>query len=465
MSQKEQEIITHTPAHHAHYHDTHARLLAAHIFNTIKEKKCRYEEAVFAHKERYNHLSSRDAALVKAIVMTTCRHNGVLSEAIRKNLKRPLHTKHKLLDALLMTGAAQIFFLSLPDYAVVHTLVNCAKKNKRLQPFSSLMNAVLRALTRQRTFWQETYNPLNNIPIWLKKRWENRYGSEATQAMASLFSQEPYLDITVASHEDLWEKRLDAYRLPTGSLRLKTRTPIAQLPGYLEGGWWVQDSASALPAKLLALSPHHTVIDLCAAPGGKTAQLAQSGAHVIACDRSETRLKRLHENIKRLKLENVTVMCGDARTLDLPQADAVLLDAPCLATGTFRHHPDGLLIKEKAHLHALQELQANLLDKAASLLRPKGHLIYATCSLEPEEGEEQIDAFLKRWPNFQRCPISMEKLLQYPNDGMFHVESALCSPQGDLRILPTYLSSTDPSCSGWDGFFAAHMIRMDGCTS
>jgi 16S rRNA (cytosine967-C5)-methyltransferase len=435
-----------------------ARLLAAEIFETIKTRKYRYEEALSCHKDRYNRLSNREASFLKAIVITTCRHHGVLRDAIVQHLKRPLAKKQTLLDAVLMTSAAQILFLSLPDYAVVHTAVKLAKEHKRLTPFSSLINALLRTIARERQLLLEAYDSVKNLPPWLKDRWERFYGPESTKAMADAFAQEPFLDITTVSPDpQIWRTRLGALLLPTGSLRLQTRTPIKELPGYAEGAWWIQDGAAAIPARLFTLTSQQTVVDLCAAPGGKTAQLALSGAHVIACDRSESRLSRLRENVKRLALHPITILSGDALTLDFPQVDAVLVDAPCSATGTFRHHPDGLLIKEKTQLHELIILQAQLLDKAARLLQPNGHLIYATCSLEPEEGEDQINAFLKRWPTFRRYPISLDALIPYKENSSFTLNPALLTPQGDLRILPTYLTSLDSALSSWDGFFAAHL--------
>jgi 16S rRNA (cytosine967-C5)-methyltransferase len=457
LSRKVQESYETKGTNPSHNQDTLVRILAAQIFETIKAKKCRYEEAVVHHKEKYNRLSSRDATLLRAIVITTCRHHGALRTYLAQNLKRPLPTKQTLLEAVLMTGAAQVLFLSLPDYAVVHSTVKLAKKHKHLRPFAPLVNALLRTLARQRDVLLKAYESLHNLPPWLKNRWEHLYGSHTTKAMADIFCQEPFLDVTVSSDPQGWCERLGALLLPTGSLRLQTRTPISELPGYKEGAWWVQDGATALSARLLPLTPEHTVLDLCAAPGGKTAQLALSGAHVIACDRSESRVRRLHENMKRLNLKNVEIECIDALTLDIPRVDAILLDAPCLATGTFRHHPDGLLIKDKTQLKALTLLQSQLLDKAASLLRPGGHLVYATCSLEPEEGEEQIRHFLERWPNFRRHPISLAQLTPYGDVSPCTLDPALLTSEGDLRILPTHLTYPDSSLSFWDGFFAAHL--------
>src|SRR5690606_3029713 len=205
-----------------------------------------------------------------------------------------------------------------------------------------------------------------------------------------------------------WAETLGAHVLPTGSLRLTQRVPVPDLPGYAEGAWWVQDAAAALPARLIAPKAGERIIDLCAAPGGKTAQLAAAGASVLAVDRSPERLERLAQNMRRLSLA-VETLAADALNLDVPAADAVLLDAPCSATGTLRRHPDVAWTKRAEDITSLAQLQAQLIDKAATLVRPGGRLVYCTCSLEPEEGERQVAAFLARHRDFTRLPVAAEE--------------------------------------------------------
>ncbi|MBV9078934.1 MAG: RsmB/NOP family class I SAM-dependent RNA methyltransferase, partial [Methylobacteriaceae bacterium] len=214
--------------------------------------------------------------------------------------------------------------------------------------------------------------------------------------------------------------------------------------------WWVQDAAAALPARLLAPRPGERILDLCAAPGGKTAQLAAAGAQVVAVDRSESRLKRLAANLARLRLA-AEIVQADAATLALDPADAVLLDAPCTATGTIRRHPDVAWSKRDADLTSLTALQARLLDRAASLVRPGGRLVYCVCSLEPEEGEAQAEAFLARHPVYARAPV---------HPAMLGGEAALLNPAGDLRTAPDLWPSIDGARGGLDGFFAARFVRQ-----
>jgi 16S rRNA (cytosine967-C5)-methyltransferase len=221
------------------------------------------------------------------------------------------------------------------------------------------------------------------------------------------------------------------------------------LAGYGEGAWWVQDAAAALPARLLAARRGERVIDLCAAPGGKTAQLASAGVEVLAVDRSVKRLQRLQENMKRLRLA-VEVRAANALDLDEAPADGVLLDAPCSATGTIRRHPDVAWTKRPEDVVRLADLQRRLLDKAATLVRPGGRLVYCTCSLEPEEGEGQVGAFLARQPLFSRLPIQMGEI-----GGL----SELLDARGDLRTLPCHLAELGPGRAGLDGFYVARLVR------
>jgi 16S rRNA (cytosine967-C5)-methyltransferase len=231
-------------------------------------------------------------------------------------------------------------------------------------------------------------------------------------------------------------------------VRLVERGPIRALPGYAEGAWWVQDAAAALPARLLAARPGERVADLCAAPGGKTAQLAAAGAQVLAVDRSEPRLKRLAENMARLNLA-VETRAADALALDAEPFDAVLLDAPCSATGTIRRHPDVPWVKGEEDIEKLAALQARLLDKAAALTKPGGRLVYCTCSLEPEEGEHQAMAFLARHAAFERVPARPEEL-----PGL----AEAITPEGDVRTLPHH-GGPALGAAGLDGFFIARFRR------
>jgi 16S rRNA (cytosine967-C5)-methyltransferase len=238
--------------------------------------------------------------------------------------------------------------------------------------------------------------------------------------------------------------------LPTGTVRAIAHGSVTQLPGFADGTWWVQDAAAALPARLLGDIRDKTVADLCAAPGGKTAQLAQAGARVVAVDRTDARLGRLRQNLARLNLTAETVV-ADATQWQAGPFDAVLLDAPCSSTGTIRRHPDIPWLKREDDIATLTALQQSLLARAVELAKPGGLLVYCTCSLEPEEGVEIVRDLLDRNPNLHRQPISA-------TDVYDHAE--WLTPDGDLRTLPCHLPDADSRMAGLDGFYAARLRRI-----
>ena len=266
---------------------------------------------------------------------------------------------------------------------------------------------------------------------------------------AAAHAEEPPLDLTVKSDAVGWAGKLDGIVLPTGSVRLRAREAVTGLPGFTEGEWWVQDAAAALPAQLLNVRPGERVADLCAAPGGKTVQLAQAGGNVVAVDRSGPRLRRLKANLERLGL-SAEIVTADVTAFEAEPFDAVLLDAPCSATGTIRRHPDVAWTKRPEDVDKLAALQARLLDQAARLTKPGGRLIYCTCSLERAEGEAQIEAFLARNDGFARDPIKPEEI-----GGRAEALTA----EGELRTLPHQLAGETPRLSGWAGFYACRLIR------
>ncbi|MGJ3264230.1 MAG: RsmB/NOP family class I SAM-dependent RNA methyltransferase [Salinarimonas sp.] len=393
-------------------------------------------------------LDARDLGLARAIAVTALRRLGTIRAAIAERLAAPVSDPR--LEALLVVGAAQVLFLDVPDHAAVGTAVDLAREEKRLARASGLINAVLRRIARERDaiLADAEADPMRDVPDWLAVRWRAAWGEETAALVARAHRSEAPLDLTAKSDASAWAERLEARLLPTGTLRVGARAPVPELPGYTEGAWWVQDAAAALPARLLAARPGERVADLCAAPGGKTAQLAAAGATVLAVDRSAKRLVRLSENLARLGLSAET-RAVDALALQSDEGfDAVLLDAPCSSTGTLRRHPDVAWTKSDADVAKLAVLQAQLLDKAAALTRPGGRLVYCTCSLEPEEGEGQAAAFLARHPDFARMPVRADEI---------GGAAALVDAAGDLRALP-HLGIT-PDAPGLDGFFAARFVR------
>ncbi len=429
-----------------------ARTAAALILQDIVAKGHLLEErfSPSAVPNRLQSLDARDRGLSRSIVTASLRRLGTIRTSLARLMEQGLPRQMPDLEWTLVVGAAQILLLDVPDHAAVDLAVRAVRLDRRTAPFAALVNAVLRNVARTRDAILEGSDPLeHDVPNWLATRWRKTYGEATARAIAAAIREEPTLDITVKSDAPAWAERLGARLLPTGSLRLGSHQAIDQLDGYSEGAWWVQDAAAALPAALLGVRPHQRVADFCAAPGGKAAQLAEAGATLTAIDRSAERLKRLSANFERLNLQ-AELIVADATTLKAQPFDAVLLDAPCLGTGTLRRHPDIAWTKKPGDLAGLVLLQARLLDKAVELTRPGGMIVYCTCSIEPEEGEAQIAALLRRNPDVGRSPIVAGEV-----GGLSEILNAL----GEVRSLPCHLAGPEPRFAGLDGFFAARLLR------
>ena len=399
-------------------------------------------------------LSERDRGLARAIAMSATRRLGTIGDALMSRLEKGLPNHSGRLESILVAGVAQLLYLDVPDHAAVDLSVRLVQADPEARRFIKLANGVLRTIARERDAILSNDDPLHrDTPEWLAQKWIKSYGEDTAKKIASANMQEASVDITVKENAAFWAQQLDGVVLSTGSVRLKGRTNITALSGYTDGSWWVQDAAAALPAMLLDPKPGEKIADLCAAPGGKTAQIANAGAEVIAIDRSAKRLERLTENMRRLGLSVETVAI-DALTYQGGPFDAILLDAPCTATGTIRRHPDVAWTKELLDLQKLASLQARLLKKAVDMLKPGGRLIYCTCSLEPEEGEMQIATLMESDGRVRRAPFTRTDMtLLGPELGR------AINGQGELRTLPFMLPSDDPRLQGIDGFFAARLIR------
>jgi 16S rRNA (cytosine967-C5)-methyltransferase len=285
----------------------------------------------------------------------------------------------------------------------------------------------------------------------LLARWSAHYGEATARDMALALGHEPSLDLTVKSDAAQWASRLHGEVLPTGSVRTLLHGSVTMLPGFAEGQWWVQDAAAALPVRLFGDIKGKSVADLCAAPGGKTAQLVLSGARVTALDRSPARVARLRENLNRLSLQAETVVADAVEwTGPADGFDGILIDAPCTSTGTIRRHPDVAWLRQESDVAAMTVLQQRLLKKSVSLLKPGGTLVYCTCSLEPEEGEQAVATLLAAEPALRRVPIEASEV-----SGL----SETITADGDLRTLPSHLPHADPKLGGLDGFFAARLVK------
>ena len=399
-------------------------------------------------------LSPRDRAFVRLLVATVLRRRGQIDAAIDDKLSRPLAKRQIQVRNALRLGIAQLAFLETPAHAAVDGSVNLVRQSGRAG-MAGLVNAVLRGIDRDGaealTSTQEAEQ--RNTPDWLRTSWDAAYGGDTANAIMAAHRAEPPLDFTLAHPDqaDIWAPRLDAEILPTGSLRRRGGGLVSELDGYAQGAWWVQDAAAALPARLFGNLSGRRTIDLCAAPGGKTAQLAAAGAIVTAVDFSAERLRLVTENMERLGLAAETV-CADATDFTpATPAGAILLDAPCSSTGTIRRHPDIAWLKTPDDVATAAKLQARLLTAALSMLAPGGTLVYAVCSLQPEEGPAQIDALLAGTANIVRVPVTSDEL-----PGLGGLSPAAITPDGDVRTLPCHFAAS----GGIDGFYIARLQRL-----
>ncbi len=396
-------------------------------------------------------LSDRDRALMRRILATALRRLGTLRHLIGKFVERGLPADAARTESALLIGAAQILWLDVPDHAAVDLAVRLVQADRKSAHHVGLVNAVLRRCAREGKQIVESDEEIRDLPPWLLARWRAHYGADKTAAIARALSYEPPLDLSLKpDNVAAWAQRLHGEVLPTGSVRTLLHGPITMLPGFTEGEWWVQDAAASLPAKLFGDVKGKRIADLCAAPGGKTAQLAVAGAHVVAVDRSPARLRRLRDNLTRLKIDAEVVTADAAEWRGEELFDGVLVDAPCAATGTLRRHPDIAWLKQEADLTALTVLQQRLAAHASSLLKPGGTMVFCTCSMEPEEGEHVIAALLAGDLSLRRAPIDASEI-----GGL----SELITEEGDLRSLPCHLPHEDPRLGGLDGFFAARLIK------
>lgn len=413
-------------------------------------------DAVLGHKRlldealdqatRFNRLAERDRALTSMIARTVLRHLGEIDALIDAFLEKPLGKRGQNAKNVLRIGLAQLLFLEVADHAAVDTTVELCSGGD-LAPYRKMINAVLRRAQREGPAVLASLDaPRVNTPTWLWDSWVVAYGVDTAHAIAVQHMVEPPLDITPKSDPAHWAEALEGQMMPTGTVRLFHKASVTTLEGFSEGAWWVQDLAASLPARLLGNVEGIDVIDLCAAPGGKTMELAAAGGQVIAVDRSAKRLERVQQNLDRTGL-GAKLIAADAETWrPVMLADAVLLDAPCSATGTARRHPDVLCLKTHADVVKLANLQGRLLKAAVEMVRPGGLIVYCTCSLQPEEGEQQIEALLA-----SGAPVELDPIKPAEAGALAHVVTA----KGYLRTLPCHLGDQ----GGMDGFFAARLRR------
>jgi 16S rRNA (cytosine967-C5)-methyltransferase len=376
-------------------------------------------------------LAPADRARALRLAQAVLRHLEPVDRVLDRQLRKapPLTARNVL--RLAVVELAQ----GAPAHGVVNAAVEILRQGKRTAHLAGLANAVLRALPEGDLL---AGLPPQKMPRWLRQPMVHAYGRDAVSAIEAVQAGEPPLDLTLRPGFPSPEGEV----LPTGSLRLATFGQISTLPGYAEGGWWVQDAAAALPARLLDVQPGERVLDLCAAPGGKTLQLAAAGAEVTALDISSARMARVTANLARTGLTARTVVVDALEWEPEEPFDAILLDAPCSATGTIRRHPDLPFVKDGSEVSGLVALQALLIDRALEWLKPGGRLVFATCSLLPEEGEGQLTAALARHSGL------VAERAEIPG-----VEPGWWTEAGGLRLRPDYWAGH----GGMDGFFMARL--------
>lgn len=395
----------------------------------------------------FNALEGPDRGLAHALVAAVLRRRGAIDEVIGRYIDRPIPKRSARATDVLRLAAAQSLFLGTPDHAVCSTAVALAQEFRETAGYANLVNAVARKIAKAGPEAIAGLPERTDTPGWMWRGWERNFGPDAARAIAKAHQTEAPTDLTPRDPSEAADiaRETNGVLLTTGSVRLPIGSKIPALPGFEAGRWWVQDAAAALPARLLGDVRGMLVFDLCAAPGGKTMQFAAAGAEVLAVDSDGARLKTVAENLARTKLVAKTIKADVLAWAPDRLADAVLLDAPCTATGTIRRHPDILWTKTEDDLKALAALQAKLIDKALALLKPAGVLVYCTCSLQPEEGERQVAAALARHPNVERLPVLPAEI-----GGL-----AAITRDGDLRTLPSMMGAE----GGMDGFFAARFRR------
>ncbi len=417
-----------------------ARIAAGVLLNAALERRGGMDEAL--NFRELKALSPQDRGFARAAAMGALRRLGEIDAALDRRLDKapPLAVR-----TILRVALAQTMVLGTPDFAAVSSAVKLAERDSKTRPYKGLVNAVLRGIGRDGP--GET-SAEANLPDWIAARWRAAYGAEALKALAEAGCAEPPTDLSLkpGADADALALALEGVVLPGGSVRTNRRGDIVEWPGFSDGSWWVQDAAAAVPARLLDVKAGETALDMCAAPGGKTLQLAAAGGEVVALDRSASRLKRLKQNLERTRLQS-EVIAVPAEDWDDPRVfDAVLLDAPCTATGTYRRNPEALRRTRPGDVADLADVQHRLLDAAAARVKPGGRLVYCVCSLEREEGESQVIAFLRRHADFRLTPAD-PAAVGAPIEAL--------AKEGWLRILP----SQWPERGGLDGFFAARLER------
>lgn len=401
----------------------------------------------------YLDLTDQDRLLVKAILLSTLRNYQIIEKFLDHLLEKPLPSGAVSLRHILRIGAAQILYLDVPDHSAVDLAVEQANIDPRNRRFANLVNAILRRMAREKDkMLPKLGEKTAMLPDWYAKKLSKSYGFNRARGMMALMSKPAPIDITVKSDADAWAEKLGGTKLTDWSIRLdKLEGPLQSLQGFDDGDWWVQDVAASLPARLFGDLKGKRVIDLCAAPGGKTAQLILAGADVTALDRSKSRLNRLNENLERLNLSAHTEISRMEKYETEDLYDMALLDAPCSSTGTIRRHPDVVWTKDADDIGYLSGVQKGLLEHAITLVKPGGLIVFSNCSLEPDEGEEMVTKFVAdNSDEVELLPVDPHLCQGF--------ETAI-TDEGFVRTTPDFCINENEELQGADGFFAAILLK------
>ena len=430
---------------------SNARQISVEIIQQILNDKVFFSEAKSELKAEEN----ADISFINMLVLTTLRRLIFIKKALRQFVKKSPPKNLRFVDYALYVAAAELLFLETPDYAVINSYVELIKKQQDKYA-ANFANGVLRNLAREKdqimsrdtsTFFSTEFTKILT-----------GYTREQIRQIEEYSAQEAPLDLSFKSlaRAELWAPKLDGTLLPNGSIRLENNGKISALPGYKEGAWWIQDFAASLPVLALGKVEGLRVLDLCAAPGGKTAQLISRGALTTALDISKSRLQTLSENLQRLNLSAQEIICANAleylKDYDGPLFDIILLDAPCSASGTLRRHPELVHIKNMKDIKQAAKLQRQLLDMAGKALKKGGILLYTVCSIAKAEGEEQIETFLEQNADYRLLPIKINDIDFSGTQSL----SLLISKEGYIRTLPYY---SGPQ-GGMDSFFVAKLQKV-----
>ena len=426
-----------------------ARMAASRILAAVIDRKTSLDGMLDAEhgNPAFTALNDADRALVRAILQTALRHLPRLELILKELLDSPLPEGARALHHLLIVAATQMLYLDIPDHSAVDLAVEQANRDPRNRRFAKLVNAILRRIGREKQALLEYVSDVPCMPDWFLDRLVEIYGEDHALAIAAAQLEPVTIDLTVKSDPEKWAQTLGGRVLPTGTVRLDPfKGTITALEGFEAGDWWVQDAAATIPAQLFGSLEGKRVVDLCAAPGGKTAQLVLAGARVTAVEQSQSRLRRLAANLDRLKFEAETRCVNLLDIEDAEGFDAILLDAPCSSTGTTRRHPDVLWTKDSGDIAKLAGLQERLLRHAVTLLKPGGRIVFSNCSIDPIEGEILVDKVLADHPELSIVPVDPQNWTG--------LEEAI-TPRGEFRTTPAMLADQ----GGLDGFYACVIAK------